>query len=78
MMNRFWFAAQLIYHEIVDCTEASCPREIIGIDVSDDPIFSRGRSPDEMIKMPLYRSLYDKSTGQFAGNPRKQVFFYLL
>ena len=53
--------------------EASCPREIYGIDVSDDLIFTKTIDPSEMIYMPVYRSKYDKNTGQYRGNPRKQV-----
>jgi len=59
--------------EILDIDEASCPREIYGVDVSDDPIFAANKSKEEMILMPVYRTKYDKGTGKYAGNPRKQV-----
>lgn len=57
----------------MDIDEPSCPREVFGVDVSDDPIFTKNRSKEDMILMPVYRSKYDKKTGLYSGNPRKQV-----
>lgn len=64
---------QLISREIMDIDEQSCPREIHPVDVSDDEIFIKNKSKEEMINMPVYRSKYDKQTGIYSGNPRKQV-----
>lgn len=70
-----FITGQLIAREVMNIDEPSCPREIIGIDVSDDEIFTLNgtTTADEMIMMPVYRSKYDKNTGQYRGNPRKQV-----
>lgn len=57
----------------MDIEEPSCPREIHGIDVSEDPVFTKNISKEDMIYMPVYRSKYDKKTGLYRGNPRKQV-----
>ncbi|XP_067931933.1 dual oxidase 1-like [Watersipora subatra] len=69
----FPYFGQLISREIMDIDEPSCPRELCGIDVSDDSTFTKNREKEEMIMMPVYRSNYDKKTGVYSANPRKQV-----
>lgn len=64
---------QLISREIVDYDEPGCPRELIGVDVRNDSVFTSVLDKKHMIQMPVYRSKYDKLTGSHKGNPRKQV-----
>lgn len=45
----------------------------MGIDMTDDEIFTKAVPAEEMLKMPVYRSNYDKNTGIYSGNPRKPV-----
>ena len=66
------FLDQLVAYEIAELQDATCPVEMIRIDVpEDDPDFKPNITNTKF--MPFVRSGYNKQTGNSPNNPRRPV-----